>query len=288
MMQVYDNTPCELGEGPLWHPLLGQLFWFDILNQTLYCKAEEGLKQWHFDKIVSAAGWIDSEHLLIASENSLFKFNLNSATQTHLCDLEADNNATRSNDGRADPFGGFWIGTMGKSAEANAGAIYRYYAGELRPIIKEQSITNSICFAPDKSCAYYADTVEKIIWRQPLNQKDGWPTGERETLIDFNQQGINPDGAVTDAQGNLWIAQWGLGRVAQYSASGEFIQTIKAPATNPTCPAFGGEHYNRLFLTSAKEHLSDSDLAKQPAAGQLFFTDLTIKGQAEPRVILQG
>jgi len=287
MMQVYDNTACELGEGPLWHPLLKALFWFDILNSTLYCKSDSGLKQWEFDKIVSAAGWIDSEHLLIASENSLFKFNIVNATQTHLCDLEANNSTTRSNDGRADPFGGFWIGTMGKCAEANAGAIYRYFNGELRQIIAEQSITNAICFAPDKSCAYYTDTAEKIIWRQPLNLVDGWPEGEREMLIDFNQQGINPDGAVTDAQGNLWIAQWGLGRVAQYNKAGEFMQTIKAPATNTTCPAFGGEHFNRLFLTSAKEHLSASDLEQQPAAGQLFFTDLTINGQAEPRVILK-
>ena len=144
MMQVYDNTSCELGEGPLWHPLLNQLFWFDILNQTLYCKTEAGLKQWNFDKIVSAAGWIDSEHLLIASENSLFKFNLVTGERTHLCDLEADNNATRCNDGRADPWGGFWIGTMGKKAEPNAGAIYRYFAGELRPIINKQSITNKL------------------------------------------------------------------------------------------------------------------------------------------------
>ena len=288
MMQVYDNTSCELGEGPLWHPLLNQLFWFDILNQTLYCKAEAGLKQWHFDKIVSAAGWIDSKYLLIASENSLFKFNLDTGEQTHLCDLEADNNATRCNDGRADPWGGFWIGTMGKKAEPNAGAIYRYFAGELRPIINKQSITNSICFAPDKSCAYYADTIEKIIWRQPLQPTDGWPTGERELLIDFNAQGINPDGAVTDAQGNLWIAQWGLGRVAQYSPTGEFLQVIEAPATNTTCPAFGGEHYHRLFLTSAKEHLSADELDRQPTAGQLFFTDLSIQGNPEPRVILNN
>ena len=81
--------------------------------------------------------------------------------------LEADNPVTRSNDGRADPWGGFWIGTMGFNAEPQAGAIYRYYKGEVLPIVRNITISNAICFAPDRSCAYYTDTPTRQIMPMP-------------------------------------------------------------------------------------------------------------------------
>ncbi|MEP6333662.1 MAG: SMP-30/gluconolactonase/LRE family protein, partial [Anderseniella sp.] len=125
MMEVFDSTPCTLGEGPLWHPERGQLFWFDIIGKTLFCREGQTLHQWRFDENVSAAGWVDRDTLLIASETGLFRFDIETGRQCLVQTLEADNAATRSNDGRADPWGGFWIGTMGKNAEPKAGAIYR-------------------------------------------------------------------------------------------------------------------------------------------------------------------
>ena len=89
---------------------------------------------WQFDEHVSAAGWIDHDRLLIASETRLFSFNLATQAQQTVVALEAKDPRTRSNDGRADPWGGFWIGTMGKQAEAGLGGIYRYYQGTLRPL----------------------------------------------------------------------------------------------------------------------------------------------------------
>ena len=284
-MHVFDQSPCQLGEGPLWHPLRQQLYWFDILAKTLYAKGSGELKSWQFPEMVSAAGWIDRDHLLIASESALFKFNLLDGQQSIICPLEADNPIPRSNDGRADPWGGFWIGTMGKKAEPAAGAIYRYYRGELRKIKAEVSISNAICFAPDSSCSYYTDTAEQIIWRQPLDPQHGWPSGERQMLIDLQTHDLNPDGAVCDAQGNLWIAQWGAARIAQYSSRGELLQSIAVPTAHTTCPAFGGQQLNRLFITTARQGLSDCQLHQQPA-GQTFYTDLTVCGQSEHSVII--
>jgi hypothetical protein len=114
MVSVFDTRPCSLGEGPLWHPLRGELFWFDINAHQLLSKTA----LWQFDEYVSAAGWISQDELLIASESQLLRFHLRDHRQTKICDLEADNPITRSNDGRCDPQGGFWIGTMGKKAEA--------------------------------------------------------------------------------------------------------------------------------------------------------------------------
>ena len=109
--------PCSLGEGPLWHPGLESLFWFDINSHKMFNWKNGILKTWTFSEPVSAAGWIDDDHLIIASASALIKFSISKDTRETLIDLEADMPHTRSNDGRADPWGGFWIGRMGLEAE---------------------------------------------------------------------------------------------------------------------------------------------------------------------------
>jgi sugar lactone lactonase YvrE len=166
---IYDTTRCELGEGPLWHPTRNQLFWFDILAGRLHWRENGATRMMQFDELVSAAGWIDDTALLVASESRLFRFDLETGTTEDVVPLEADNPLTRSNDGRADPWGGFWIGTMGKGAEPGLGAIYRYHAGELRQLHAPITIPNAISFAPDRSVAYFTDSPVRIVWRQPLD-----------------------------------------------------------------------------------------------------------------------
>ncbi len=163
MSAIYDDRPCALGEGPLWHPERRQLFWFDILGKSLMTQENGEPRSWQFDELVSAAGWVDRDTLLVASESGLWRFSLKTEQKDLIAPLEADNPITRSNDGRADSWGGFWIGTMGKSAEPGAGAIYRYWQGELRQLVPNVSISNAICFAPDRSCAYYTDTATKQV-----------------------------------------------------------------------------------------------------------------------------
>ena len=145
MPEIFDPRKCALGEGPLWHPLRQQLFWFDILGKQLLSRKDGAQMAWQFDEHVSAAGWIDRDTLLIASETCLQKFDLTTGTGQPLIALEADNDVTRSNDGRADPWGGFWIGTMGKSTERRAGKIYRYFEGALTVLFDEITISNAIC-----------------------------------------------------------------------------------------------------------------------------------------------
>jgi len=113
---VFDDRACVLGEGPLWHPERQQLFWFDIMAGHLLTKVDGEAQSWAFDELVSAAGWIDHDRLLIASETALYSFDLTTEEQEYIQPLEIGNTVTRSNDGRADPWGGFWIGTMGKCA----------------------------------------------------------------------------------------------------------------------------------------------------------------------------
>lgn len=283
--QVFDDRQCELGEGPLWHPERAQLYWFDILGRRLLTVENGEQRHWQFDDIVSAAGWTGPDTLLIASEIDLFHFDLTSGKADRVCGLEDDNPATRSNDGRADPAGGFWIGTMGKKAETGAGAIYRYYRGELRRILDGISIPNSICFNRNGSAVFYADTVTGQIMTQDLDGK-GWPKGEARVFVDLRAEGLNPDGSVTDAKGNLWNAQWGAGRVAAYDPGGRFLTSVAIPGLHSSCPAFGGADLATLFCTTAREHMNADFLVAHPENGQTFMAETETRGWPEPMVIL--
>ncbi|MBQ4805884.1 SMP-30/gluconolactonase/LRE family protein [Phaeobacter sp. HS012] len=278
--QVFSETRCTLGEGPLWHPTRRQLFWFDILEKRLLSVAGGKEIIWQFDDCVSAAGWVDETTLIMASARALWRFDIESGARTHLIDLEADQPLTRSNDGRADPWGGFWIGTMGYNAEFGLGAIYRYYRGELRQLVASQTITNAICFAPDKSFAYFADTKTGKIMRQPLAAEDGWPIGAPSVFIDLSGEDFGPDGAIVDAEGRFWNAQWGASRVAIYTPTGELTEIYSVPTAQASCPALGGESLSYLFITTAADGLDD------PAAGKTYSIQTTAKGQREHRVIL--
>lgn len=207
---VFDPRICALGEGAFWHPERAQPFWFDILGRRLMSQLDGAPLEWQFDEMVSAAGWIDRDHLLIASQTALLRFDLRTGGQKKLIALEADKPGNRSNDGRADPRGGFWIGTMSRRAEAGKGAIYRYLDGELRLLRGNMSIPNAICFSPDGRLAYFADTAAQTVWSQDLDPQ-GWPCAEARVFLDLAGTDQFPDGAVTDDQGRFWNARWGSG-----------------------------------------------------------------------------
>ncbi|KPP88077.1 MAG: alpha-galactosidase GalA [Rhodobacteraceae bacterium HLUCCA08] len=276
---LISPTHCHLGEGPLWHPGRGQLFWFDILGKRLLTIEDGRQMHWELGEHGSAAGWIDDDTLLIATETGLDRFDIATGARTRLTDLEADDPLTRSNDGRADPWSGFWIGTMAKDKTAGAGAIYRYYRGELRRLHPGITIPNSICFAPDRPLAYFADTPTRRVMRQPLDPETGWPVAAPEVFLDLRTEGLNPDGAVTDAEGCLWSAQWGASRVARYSPAGAYLSAIGLPTLQVSCPAFGGADLKTLFATTASEDHEDAH------SGQTFAVPVDATGLPEPRVI---
>lgn len=282
---IFDNRPCALGEGPLWHPERKQLFWFDILGKKLLSKEGESALTWDMPEIVSAAGWINHNELLIASETALLRLDIATKDLTTLAPLEADTPKTRSNDGRADPQGGFWIGTMGKQAESGTGAIYRYYRGEIRKLYPHITIPNAICFPPDGKSAHFTDTTTGQVMRVALDAQ-GWPIGIPELYLDLKAERLNPDGAVIDAAGLMWLAQWGASRVAAYAPDGSFVRAVGFDAPHTSCPAFGGPDLSTLYCTSALQGMDTSARAAHPNAGMTFFQPSVAKGQAEHQVIL--
>ena len=284
-MTPWDDRPCELGEGALWHPERRQLYWFDIPAGRLHTREDGAPRTYEIGEMASAAGWVDAGTLLVATETALRRLDLASGALSHVADLEADDDATRSNDGRADPWGGFWIGTMGKGGETGAGALYRYHRGALRRLRADLSIPNAICFAPDGACAYWTDTPTHLVMRQPLHPDTGWPAGEAEVAIDLSGTPRRPDGALTDAEGNLWIAEWGNGRVTRNAPDGTLLNAYEVAGAHTTCPALGGPELSTLYVTTARQGLPDERRA-DPAQGCVFAIPGVGRGRPEPRVIL--
>ncbi|MCR8726695.1 SMP-30/gluconolactonase/LRE family protein [Frigidibacter sp. ROC022] len=281
---LFDATRCSLGEGPLWHPERGELFWFDINNRQMLVRSGGQTRTRSFPEIVTAAGWVDRDTLLVASETALSRVDLNGGAEV-LVPLEADDPRTRSNDGRADPQGGFWIGTMGKQAEPGLGAIWRYYRGELRRLVEGISIPNAISFPPGGRSVCWACTTQQKVMRQALDA-DGWPVGQPEVFIDMTAEDLSPDGAVFDAAGHFWNAQWGASRVAEYDRDGSFLRAIDLPAVQTTCPAFGGPDLRTLFCTSAAQDVAPETPADDDPQGQTFQVEGLGPGQPEHRVVL--
>jgi sugar lactone lactonase YvrE len=279
---IFDNRACGLGEGPLWHPQRDQLFWFDITARRLLTRKGDDAQEWHFPDMVSAAGWTGPDGLLIASERALFHFDLATGTRTPVSALEADNPATRSNDGRADPQGGFWIGTMGKAAEPGAGAIHRWYRGELRRLYNGITISNAICFPPGGRVAHFTDTATRRVMRVALDD-EGWPKGQPEVYLDLSAEGLNPDGAVVDAAGLMWLAEWGAARVAAYTPDGARVRVVPFDAPHTSCPAFGG---TTLYCTTALQGMDAAARAAHACAGMTFAAPGVAQGQPEHMVIL--
>jgi sugar lactone lactonase YvrE len=282
------DSQCALGEGPFWHAVRQQLFWFDINNQILFAANADGEVQnrWHFDETVAAAAIIDDATLAFASETGLKRFDLVTGDMEHLIDIERDVPANRTNDSRVHPSGAFWIGTMVKDEGPKDGAVYHYRAGVLTKIISNVAIPNATCFSPDGRTAYWTDTPDQKILKCTVDPETGMPVGEWELFADVSEHRGYPDGAVVDSAGYLWNARWGGSCVIRYAPDGSIDRIIEVPVSQVTCPAFGGKDLKRLFLTSANKTMSAEQLAAEKVAGGVFYIDLDVAGQPEPRIKL--
>lgn len=284
--QVYDDRVSTLGEGAFWHPVRKQFFWFDIVGGKLHTRDAHGRKSWDLGEYGSAAGWLDENHLLIATETGLWRFGIETGARERIVTLEEGKSDIRSNDGRADPWGGFWIGTMSKTHAKGAGAFYRFYKGELRKLFGAMTIPNATCFAPDRSRAIFTDTDTRQVMQVALDPATGWPSGEPTVYIDFNADELNPDGAVIDADGRLWVAQWGASRVAAYDGAGKLVKAVSVPVPQVTCPAFGGADLSALYITTARENMDIKTIAQFSESGMVFRAEGVGRGMAESQVIL--
>ncbi|RWX77144.1 SMP-30/gluconolactonase/LRE family protein [Neorhizobium lilium] len=283
---VLSPLLCELGEGPSFEAATGTLWWFDIVGKILH---ELELATNHHTShalpfMASVVARIDAERQLIASEKGLFIRDRATGELSLHCELEPDKPGNRSNDGRVHPSGSLWIGTMSKTGEAAAGAIYHVAKGAVTPLFREVGIPNSICFSPDGATGYFVDTKVNRMMRVALDPATGLPQGEAEVFVDQAGQPGGIDGSICDSEGKIWNARWGQGAVDCYSPTGEHLARYRLPAKQTTCPVFIGE--GRIAVTSAREGLDEAARAADPLAGVVFSLSVPIRGQDEPHYML--
>ena len=286
--QILCSEHCHLGEGPTYDVMTDTAWWFDIREAKLFeAHLPSGNIRIHLlGKMASALGRIDAARQLIVAEDGLYVRDIADGAMTLFRPLEADNPATRSNDARVHPSGTFWIGTMGRKAEPGRGAIYALHRGKISTLFPGISIPNSICFSPDGATGYFADTARNVLYRVALNPATGLPRAEPEVLL--RHTGIGGlDGSVVDADGLIWNACWGGGRVDIYDQQGERLRSLRVPASQSSCPAFVGPGLSRLLVTSAWQDMDTAARAADPQAGQTFILDVAARGRAEPDVKLE-
>jgi sugar lactone lactonase YvrE len=199
--------------------------------------------------------------------------------------LEADNPLTRSNDARVHPSGTLWFGTMGRNAEPRMGAIYALHDGQISRLFADVTIPNAICFAPSGDIGYFADTVDNVMYRVPLDAASGLPLADPVPFI--QHRGIGGlDGAVVDADGLIWNARWGGGCVDVYDSTARRLCSLRVPASQSSCPAFVGRDLSRLLVTSAWQGMDEAERAADPEHGRTFILEARARGRSEPNVKL--
>lgn len=284
---ILSAERCHLGEGPTYDAATDTAWWFDILEGRLF-EAHLGngqIRSHLLGRMASALGRIDAKRQLIAALDGLYIRSVANGSMTLYRPLESDNRFTRSNDARVHPSGTFWIGTMGRKAEAGAGAIYALYRGEISQLFPRISIPNAICFSPDGALGYFADTATNVLYRVVLDPATGLPCGTPEKLLQHRGVG-GLDGAVVDADGRIWNARWGAGCVDVYSPQGQHLRCLRVPARQASCPAFVGSDLSRLLVTSAWQDMDEAARDIDPEHGRTFLMEVAAHGRPEPDVKL--
>jgi sugar lactone lactonase len=289
-ISVLRDEPCELGEGATYHRASDTAWWFDILGRTLFeHRFATGETRTHALPFMgSQLSFVDEGRQLVAGDTGLHLRDVGDGSLTLLRALEEDRPGNRSNDGRTHPSGALWIGTMGRKAERGAGAIYWFRGGELRRLFAGVTIPNAICFSPDGATGYFTDTYEGRLMRVALDPATGLPTDGPGVVHDANDgpEDAGLDGAVTDADGLVWVARWGGGRVTSFRPDGSVAREVAVPARQATCPAFVGPNLDRLLVTTAYEGLDGAARAADPQAGRTFVLDVAARGREDPPVRL--
>lgn len=269
-----------LGEGPLWDAAAKRLYWFDIKRGRLHWGApasgQTGL--WALPCRASAAAIRTQGGLLLATERGLADFDLDTGALTPRWPLEAEP-GFRSNDGKIDVAGRFWWGTMDDDHGERPGTLYRYDpGGTCEPVVEGLHIVNTVSCSPDGRTFYLADSRKGTIWTYDLNEA-GALSGRR--VLATVGQGA-PDGSAVDAEGYLWNAQWGAWRVVRYAPDGRIDRVVEMPVEQPSSCAFGGPDLTTLYVTTAREGLSDAALKAQPLAGSVLAFEAGVKGLPLP------
>jgi sugar lactone lactonase YvrE len=273
--------PCstvrvEHAEGVFWSG--DRLGWVDIPRGRLYLAANEGKmlgepKVYEVGRPLGAVVPRDGGGWLLAAGTGFMSLD-EDGTVTDLTGDLASAPKIRMNDGKCDPAGRFWAGTMEVHEEPGAGAFYRY-DGEVTTILPSVSISNGLGWSPDHRTMYYIDTPTGRVDAFDYVEETGKVSGRR-TVIEV--EGGHPDGMTVDDEGLLWVAIWGGSAVHRYEPTGRLVTTVAVPATNTSCCCFGGADGSTLFISTSRQDLTPEQQQAEPDAGRIFRVDPGVTG----------
>ncbi|HYD98969.1 MAG TPA: SMP-30/gluconolactonase/LRE family protein [Alphaproteobacteria bacterium] len=275
----------ELGEGPVWSPRHRMLFWTDIQGRALW-RHEPATGRTELAPLPQRLGCYAltaDGGALGAFADGLRPFDPLTGAAGALIPVEADRPTTRFNDGRTDRQGRLVAGTLNESADREPiAAVYRVDAdlGVTR-LFGGVRIANGLCFSPDGRTLYFADTILGTLDAFDYDPATGTPSNRR-TLVAKGALPGGPDGAVVDAEGFIWNARFGGGCIARIAPDGRIDRVVAMPVSQPTCPAFGGDDLETLYVTTAWEGMDAAARAAEPQAGGLFAFTPGVRGLPEP------
>ena len=278
-----------LGEGVLWDSVGQRAWWSDIQERRLFRYDPRGsaLETFDLPERLCSFGFVkDSDKIVAAFESGFAHYHPESTELRWLARPAHEAHNIRFNDGRIDRQGRFWAGSMVEGAGEAMGKLYCLDGTDVKVCLTGISIANSICFSPDSKHLYFADSPRRLIVRYDLDPASG--TIANPQMFAKTPKGAFPDGANVDAEGYLWSAHWGAGRVVRYAPDGSISAMVQIPTMQVTCIAFGGAALDLLFVTSAREGMSAATLAQQPNAGDVFVYRVNIKGLPEPRFAMEA
>jgi sugar lactone lactonase YvrE len=277
------DVKASLGESPLWSVAEQVLYWVDINAPALnrFDPATGENVAMPMPESIGCVALRQPHGFVVALRAGVWLARHDGTLETKLADAPYDPASHRFNDGRCDRQGRFWAGTMSDVRRDPVGTLYRLDPDlSCTPLRNAIIIPNSLAWSPDGRTMYFADTNRHTIWAWDYDPASGAATGERV----FADTGAGrPDGSCVDADGCLWNAEYGAARIVRYTPGGKVDRTIELPVANPTCCCFGGAQLDELFITSARQWLSATDLARQPLAGSVFALRPGVHGLPESR-----
>ncbi len=278
--QCVWNAQARLGEGPIWSVKEQALYWVDILNRHLH-RFARNLEQhtWQFDEeISSVAERAEGPGLIITLRHGFAFFDPEIPKMARLVCPEAHIPGNRFNDGKCDQLGRFWAGTIDFNCKAPTGSLYRLSPDlSYRKMDSGYAVTNGPAWSADQKIMYHNDSVNGRVYAFDFDLKAGVLSNKR-LFLQFNAEDGFPDGMTTDAEGGLWIAHWGAGKVTRRDAEGRVLQTVQLPCSQVTSCAFGGSALKTLYVTTASVGLTDRQLEQEPLAGGLFAIEMDVAG----------
>ncbi len=275
-----------LGEGPVWDDRTQTLYWVDIKAPALFATdvATRQTRRWPMPERIGAVGLREGSGLVAALKTGFAFIDLPAGTARAIVDPEPDRPGNRFNDGKVDPQGRFWAGSMDDEERQGTGHLYR-----LDPDLSVGRfeigfvVTNGIDWSIDGRTLYFTDTFQRRIYAYAFDGERG-ALGERRVFAEVPVDCGYPDGLTVDAEDHVWGAQWGGGCLTRYRPDGSIERVLKFPAPLTTSCCFGGPQLETLYVTTASINLDEAARRAAPLSGGLFaVSGLGVRGRPSSR-----